>query len=112
MRRLLLLAAAMAACALGSATPAQAQYPGSWHGAYSYTPYGAPTALVVPPNARRHSDYNAGDPSVYSSRINGRFRRAPSTYQGGYQTGGLGTPYWPTDTNQFGVYYVREPHRY
>ena len=31
-----------------------------WHGPYSYTPYGAPTALVVPPTSVMHNSWRWG----------------------------------------------------
>ena len=82
-----------------------------WHGGYYYTQWGAPVALVIPPTAEMHTDYSWGVPSMRVSRNDHQFQRAfpggGTAYGGGY--GFLPTPYYPSDTNQFGVYYVRGP---
>ncbi len=79
-----------------------------WHGQYSYWRFGVPTALVVPPTAAFHSEYNWGVAQTKSIPIYHQFGR---TYS---QTGGGGFypphPYWPSSTNQFGIYPVRAPH--
>ncbi len=82
-----------------------------WHGGYYYTQWGAPVALVIPPNAEMHTDYSWGVPSMRVSQNNHQFRRGipggAAGAGGGY--GFLPTPLYPSDTNQFGVYYVRGP---
>jgi hypothetical protein len=55
-----------------------------WHGPYAYTPYGQPTALVVPPNVKMHTSYRG------VGEVNP-------------------TPYWPSHTDQLGVGPVRGP---
>lgn len=84
-----------------------AQY--NWHGNYNYAPYGAPTALVVPPTAELQTNWSWGAPSSRVSRIDHQFGRNypgyPSAGGGGYRN----TPIWPADTAQFGIYYVRAP---
>jgi hypothetical protein len=91
-----------------------AQYRASltpWHGNYYYTQWGAPVALVIPPNAEMHTDYSWGVPASRVSRNDHQFHRGlpggTAGYGGGY--GFLPTPYYPSDTDQFGVYYVRGP---
>jgi hypothetical protein len=83
----------------------------SWHGGYRYMDSGYPQALVVPPTANMQTNYSWG---VGSSRM------TPIHHQWGRPDPGatssaahLGTtPYWPTSTTQFGVYYVRGPWNY
>ena len=80
----------------------------NWHANYSYTPYGAPTALVVPPTAQLQTDWSWGAPSMRVSRIDHQFTRnypGPAPFGAGFRA----TPNWPQDTAQFGVYYVRGP---
>ena len=80
----------------------------TWHGNYAYTPYGVPTALVVPPTAELQTNWSWGAPSMRISRIDHQFTRdypGPGPFGGGFRH----TPAWPQDTAQFGVYYVRGP---
>jgi len=82
-----------------------------WHGNNSYWQYGRPTALVVPPTAAFQSVYSWGVGQTRSVPIYHQFGRGYP----GYTTGGVGaggfpaTPYWPSNTSQFGVYPVRAP---
>ncbi len=80
----------------------------SWHGNYYDPAWGTPVALVVPPTAGVQTDYRWGVPASRLSRIYPQFQRS---YPG--PMGGAGpfspTPHWPSDTNQFGVSYVRGP---
>jgi hypothetical protein len=81
---------------------------GAWHGNYYHTMWGQPVALVVPPTAEYQTNYSWGVPSVRVERINHQF--GPG--QAGPYFGGQGfypTPLIPSDTNQFGVYYIRGP---
>ncbi len=81
-----------------------------WHGDYSYWRWGVPTALVVPPTAVFQSEYNWGVAQTKSTPIYHQFGRNYSDVGGG--GGGMfsSKPYWPSSTNQFGVYPVRAPH--
>ncbi len=94
----------------GNAGLAAAQNPAllNWHGGYYHTLYGAPVALVVPPTAFSHTEFGWGVGNKRVSPIYPQFgRQFP-----GYAWGGQGfrpTPQWPSDTTQFGVYYVRGP---
>lgn len=80
-----------------------------WHGQYAYWRYQQPTALVVPPTAAFQTSYAWGVGQTKSLPINHQF--------GNYGAGGVEaapgqfqpTPYWPSSTNQFGVYPVRSP---
>lgn len=80
----------------------------NWNRNYAYTDFGVPTALVVPPTAQLQTNYGWGVASSRISRIDHQFQR---NYPGYGQFGGpyRSTPKWPSDTTQFGVYYVRAP---
>jgi len=129
MHRRFLFAAAAIVAAMLAGNKAQANppiwvYPGAtpadikmawhaqnmpWHGHYYHTQWGSPVALVVPPNANMQSNYRWGVPSYRSTPIYHQFGR--SLPYGGTVSGGAyaPTPTWPSDTTQFGVYYVRAP---
>lgn len=80
----------------------------NWNRNYAYTDYGQPTALVVPPTANLQTNWGWGVASSRISRIDHQFQR---NYPGCGQFGGpfRPTPVWPSDTVQFGVYYIRGP---
>src|SRR5215467_13928047 len=80
----------------------------NWNRNYSYTDFGAPTALVVPPTAQLQTNWGWGVASSRISRIDHQFQR---NYPGSAMFGGpfRPTPIWPSDTTQFGVYPVRGP---
>lgn len=78
----------------------------NWHGNYAYTPYGKPTALVVPPTAQLQTNWSWGAPSSRISRIDHQFTR---NHGGPGAAAALPTPLWPSDTTKFGIYYVRGP---
>ena len=81
----------------------------SWNGGYNETSYGMPLALVVPPTAEYQTHWGWG---VGNTRVTpnvpqfGRNWPGPTAYD---PRGFLPTPPWPSDTDQFGVYYVRGP---
>jgi hypothetical protein len=82
-----------------------------WHGQYAYTPNGMPTALVVPPNAKMHTSFSWG---VAQSEMVPLYHQFHRDYPGGMAipggaTGIYSTPYWPSHTDQIGVYPVRGP---
>jgi hypothetical protein len=79
-----------------------------WHGHYYAVQYSQPLALVVPPTAELQTDYSWGVTSSRVSRINHQFQRPwPNGYWSPY--GFLPPPQWPSDTRQFGYYYIRGP---
>jgi len=81
-----------------------------WHGGYSHWRYDEPTALVVPPTAAYHSTYAWGVGQVRSTPIHHQFGRGYNGTTGGGSEGMFSrTPYWPSSTEQFGVYPVRAP---
>jgi hypothetical protein len=77
-----------------------------WHGQYYYLPYGAPTALVVPPNAMMQQNYSWGVSQNTMTPIYHQFGANATPAGGGSY---YGTPIWPSHTRQFGVYPVRAP---
>lgn len=80
-----------------------------WHGQYYHTATGQPVALVVPPTAQTQSFWGWG---VAQSGIRPIYHQFARPYPG-EMTGGENqfspTPFWPSHTDQFGVYYVRGP---
>jgi hypothetical protein len=83
-----------------------ASYP--WHGYYYHVAWGQPVALVVPPRASLQTHWSWGVAQTSVTPIWHQFSRSyPGPYEGGI--GFLGTPRWPSHTDQFGVYYVRGP---
>ncbi len=81
-----------------------------WCAAYYDPAWGMPLALVVPPTARRQSNYAWG---VGGTRVNqigaeyeAEFPGPESVYN---RRAYLPAPPQPSDTQQFGVYYVRGP---
>ena len=81
-----------------------------WHGPYAYTPWGMPTALVVPPTSKMHTSLSWGVAQSEMIPIYHQFHR---DYPGEMAIGGgaeiYATPYWPSHTDQLGVYPVRGP---
>ena len=80
-----------------------------WHANYYHHRYGQPVALVVPPVANTYRSMAWGVSQNEVLPIHHQFQRS---YPGMYG-GGAGpfhpTPYWPSHTDQFGVYYIRGP---
>ncbi len=82
----------------------------SWHGNYYHRQWGQPLALVVPPTASYQTRYSWGVGQTTSLPIYHQYGRPNPG--GGAGPGGAGlspTPYWPSNTDQFGVYPVRGP---
>jgi hypothetical protein len=81
-----------------------------WHCNYYHAEWGSPVALVVPPTAERQYNMGWGVANSRATRIWHQFGRAyPGEFVGGDDRQFLPTPRWPSDTSQFGVYYVRGP---
>jgi hypothetical protein len=81
-----------------------------WHGRYLNVNYGQPLALVVPPTAELTTDYAWGVTSSRMTRINHQFQRPwPNGFWSPYGYGFLPAAAWPSDTRQFGTYYIRGP---
>ncbi len=66
---------------------------------------------MVPPTAEFQTNYSWGVPSSRVTPIDHQFGRTYlGTGFGGFGTRGfMAPPFQPSDTNQFGVYYVRGP---
>jgi hypothetical protein len=82
----------------------------TWHGAYYRYGWGRPVALVVPPTVELQTNYVWGVGATQVTRINHQFQRpypGPVVYPNGPPF--LSKAQWPSDTRQFGVYYVRGP---
>jgi len=80
-----------------------------WHNNYYYVPWGAPTALVVPPTADTQTHWGWGVGNTRVTPVYHQFQRDwPGP--GNWNPRSLRpTPPWPSDTDQFGVNYVRGP---
>jgi hypothetical protein len=81
-----------------------------WHGSYYHTGWGQPVALVVPPTAHMQVNWGWGVSQSTMTPIYHQFHR---NYPGNMGASGYSfqpTPRWPSNTNQFGVYYVRGPY--
>jgi hypothetical protein len=117
----ILFVIALAAAALATASRAQAydethhghnaRYRASlrpWHGRYYNIQYGQAVALVIPPTAELTTNYGWGSVSSRMTRNDHQFQRP---WPNGRWTpyGFLPTPAIPSDTRQFGYYYIRGP---
>jgi hypothetical protein len=82
----------------------------AWHNGF-YDPYwGEPIALVVPPNAEFQANYGWGVGGTRVAPIYHQFARPFPGWSSPVPPGQFyPTPNWPSDTQQFGVYYVRGP---
>ena len=116
-RSMSIIAVAAVLAGLIAAQPADAvelrpncwtQMGSAWYPTYSDATWGAPVALVVPPTARYKFDYGWGVGNSRMSAITSQFGLnyvAPTGTPGSFNT----LPRWPSDTTQFGIYYVRGP---
>jgi len=80
-----------------------------WCAPYYETMWGSPVALVVPPCAGMHTEYHWGVTGTRINTIYHQYRRGFPGYGYGAMVPFRPTPKWPSDTNQFGVYYIRAP---
>lgn len=78
-----------------------------WHGDYYNLKTGQPTALIVPPNVTMQTNYSWGVSQNTMSPVYHQFGQGAAGPTGG----GVfkATPYWPSHTDQFGIYPVRGP---
>jgi hypothetical protein len=81
----------------------------SWHGDFYHTAYGQPVALVVPPTATTDTYLSWGVAQSETRPIWHQFRRPYPGDDFGIGADFLPTPHWPSNTDQFGVYYIRGP---
>jgi hypothetical protein len=80
-----------------------------WHGDYYDAAWGMPVALVVPPTAENQTKWGWGVGNTRVMPIEHQFQR---DYPGEgifKRSWFLPTPRWPSDTDQFGDYYIRGP---
>lgn len=80
-----------------------------WHGGYYHTGWGRPVPLVVPPNASWQFQYGWGIGNTRLVRIDPQFQGPQEGYPFDSQETWHPQPFWPSDTQQFGVYYIRGP---
>jgi hypothetical protein len=80
-----------------------------WHGGYYHTTYGRPVPLVVPPTASWQTDYGWGIGNTRITRIEPQFQGPQEGYPFDTREVWAPQPFWPSDTRQFGVYYIRGP---
>jgi hypothetical protein len=80
-----------------------------WHGDYYDTAWGMPVAVLVPPTAENQTHWGWGVGATRITPIQHQFQR---DYPGpGYFNRAFfrPTPPWPSNTDQFGDYYIRGP---
>jgi hypothetical protein len=116
--RILTVVAAVTLATLAGASTANALWPANryaagrasqlpWHGGFYDPAWGQPVALVVPPNAESQTNWGWGVGNTRTMPIYHQFGRNYPGAPGGVAL--APTPPWPSDTQQFGVYYVRGP---
>ncbi len=83
-----------------------------WNTSYYDPAWGMPEALVVPPTVRWQSNYAWGVGGSRLTRIGAQYQPDFPGPESAYnQRDYLPTPPQPSDTQQFGVSYVRGPRR-
>ena len=87
---------------------------GGYYGNFYYhTSWGQPVAQLVPPTAGMHISYSRGVGGTTVNPIYSQYWGPTYGMEMQMMDGGAGmyrsTPYWPTSTSQFGVYYIRGP---
>jgi hypothetical protein len=83
-----------------------------WNTSYYDPAWGMPEALVVPPTARRQSNYARGVGGSRVNRISAKYQAEVPGPESAYnQRDYRPAPPQPSDTTQFGVNYVRGPRR-
>ncbi len=80
-----------------------------WHGGYYDVAWGMPVAVVVPPTAETKTRWSWGVGGTTVTPIQHQFERnypGPGSFN---RTWFQPTPRWPSNTDQFGDYYIRGP---
>lgn len=80
-----------------------------WHAPYYHTAFGKPVSLVVPPIANLQTHYNWGVSGTTMTPIYHQYARPYPAGFGAPEGAFRPTPFWPSSTDQFGVYYIRAP---
>ena len=84
----------------------------AWNTSYYDPAWGMPEALVVPPTARWQSNYAWGVGGSRLNRVGAQYQaEVPGPASSYDQRSYLPAPPQPSDTQQFGVNYVRGPRR-
>ena len=81
----------------------------TWHGQYYNPVYGLPIAIVVPPNANTMRSQGWGVASSQMMPLHSQYRTAYPGAVTGTITRFHSRPAHPSNTQQFGYYYVRGP---
>ena len=82
---------------------------GTWHGQYYNPNYGQPIAIVVPPNANTMRSQGWGVASSQMMPLHSQFGTAYPGSVTGAASRFYSRPAMPSNTRQFGYYYVRGP---
>jgi hypothetical protein len=80
-----------------------------WHGDYYDAAWGMPVAVLVPPTAESQTHWGWGVGGTRVTPIQHQFQRdypGPGSYNRSWFRP---TPPWPSNTDQFGDYYIRGP---
>jgi len=77
-----------------------------WHRSYFDPAWGVPYAQVVPRRAHTQTRYSYGVTGTSIEPIYNEYQRPAGPIDGEVF---VPTPAWPSDTDQFGGYYVRTP---
>ena len=80
-----------------------------WHGGYQSMQYGQPTAMIVPPTAHMRTAYSWGVSQNLTYPIYHQFGRSANSPGAAGRGSFRNTPIHPSNTDQFGYYYVRGP---
>ena len=82
----------------------------NWHQGYYQGQWGAPLALVVPPNVDFQTNYGNSVGTTQVTRIWPKFTQSyPGDATPGNAPKYKPVPNWPTSTQQLGTYYIRGP---
>jgi hypothetical protein len=82
----------------------------AWHAGYYHTMWGRPVALVVPLTATHQTNWGWGIGNTRVTPIHPQFQGPMSSGVAAMPYGPYRpTPYYVSDTLQFGVYYIRGP---
>ena len=110
-----LIAASLAAvlpAARESSCIADDRLAAEWNTNYYDPAWGMPEAVVVPPTARWQSNYAWGVGGSRLNRVGAQYQAEVPGPESAYnQRNYLPAPPQPSDTQQFGVNYVRGPRR-
>jgi hypothetical protein len=80
-----------------------------WHGDYYDAAWGVPVAVVVPPTAESQAHLGWGVGATRATPNQHQFQRAYPGAPGSGKAWFRPTPPWPSNTDQFGDYYIRGP---